>query len=92
MAITSVSEFEAIVTRVRLRIEKELVVRPNHSTLEAARRVFERAGTLARTPDKLKAFRDELDAAGETLRAEITPDEQLADLTWDVIDFIDYRS
>lgn len=90
MTISSVSEFEAILVRVRMRIEKELVQRPSAHALEAARRIVEHAEPIARDAAKLKAYREQLLAAGQTLREEID-DPALADLTWDLIDFIDYR-
>lgn len=91
MPIMSVSEFEAILTRVRSKIDKELVLRPHTPALENAQRVLVRAQTVARDNQKLKAFREELAGAGDLIREQLSNDGDVFDMTWDLIDFIDYR-
>lgn len=91
MAIQSISEFEAILSRIMMKIDKELVVRTSAPKLEEARRTVERANHLARDAAKLKAFKNELLSAGDTLREEIPRDQELGEMTWDLIDYIDYR-
>jgi hypothetical protein len=91
MPITSVAQFEAILSRVLSQIDKELIERPSSPPLKEARRTLERANTVARQPAKLKALKAALLQTGEILRSEIPHDNELAEMTWDIIDYLEYQ-
>ncbi len=92
MAILSVSEFEAVLGQVLVKIDKALTERGDIPVLKDARRVVESVVASARTRDKLKSLRAKLDSAQETISAEISGDEKLREDLWDLLDYIDYRA
>jgi hypothetical protein len=91
MAITSASEFEAVLTRVLLKIDRELVERRGATRLEEARRIIDKAQAIARDAAKLKAYQAQLLSAGEVLREELGRDQELGEQTWDLVDYIEYH-
>jgi hypothetical protein len=91
MAITTASEFEAILSRILMKIDKELVERRSAPRLEEARRTIDKAQAIARDATKLRAYKALLLTAGETVREEIPRDHELGEMTWDLIDYIDYQ-
>ena len=91
MPIMSVSEFEAVLNRVRMKVEKALVQRPHTPPLQQAQRTIDHANRIARDPKELKAYRENVNQLGATLREELSNDGDIVDLTWDLVDFIDYR-
>ena len=91
MAITSASEFEAVLTRVLLKIDRELVERRGATRLEDARRIIDKAQAIARDTAKLKAYQPQLLSAGEVLREELGRDQELGEQTWDLVDYIEYH-
>jgi hypothetical protein len=91
MPITTATEFEAILSRILLKIDKELVERRSAPRLEDARRTIDKAQPIARKPDELRRYKAQLTTAGEVLREEIPRDHELGEMTWDLIDYIDYH-
>jgi hypothetical protein len=91
MAITSASEFEAVLTRILLKIDRELVERRGATRLEEARRIIDKAQAIARDAAKLKAYQAQLLSAGEVLREELGRDQELGEQTWDLVDYIEYH-
>jgi hypothetical protein len=91
MPITSASEFEAVLTRVLMKIDRELVERRGATRLEEARRIIDKAQAIARDTAKLKAYQAQLLSAGEVLREEMGRDQELGEQTWDLVDYIEYH-
>ena len=91
MAITSASEFEAVLTRVLMKIDRELVERRGATRLEEARRIIDKAQAIARDAAKLRAYQAQLLSAGEVLREELGRDQELGEQTWDLVDYIEYH-
>ena len=91
MTIKSASEFEATVGRIILKVERELVQRPSAEVLKDVRRKLEKAQSVARNADTLKTHKDALASAGEVLREQLGSDQELLDMTWDILDYIDYQ-
>lgn len=91
MPVTSVSEFEAIASRVLIRIDKFLYERGEVAKVKDARRDLEHIQGTARDPAKLKSLREKLSNLSETIRVEIPRDEEMRDMLWDLLDYIDYQ-
>ena len=91
MPILSVSEFEAVMTQVVNRIEKEFVARGRIQPLETARDDLARILSSARDGRKLKASRAKLDSVSDAMTGEIK-DEQVMNQLGDLLDYIDYRA
>lgn len=91
MPVTSVSEFEAVASRVRIRIDKFLYERGEIAKVKDARRDLEAIERIARDAEKLKSSREKLSALAETLRVEIPQDEEMREMLWDLLDYIDYQ-
>lgn len=91
MPIQSASEFEAVLTQVVNRIEKELVARGSAPDLENARDELARILRSARDGSKLKAARAKLDKVSDTITADLK-DEQVMNQLWDLLDYVDYRA
>ena len=92
MAIQSVSEFEAVVNHVLVKIEKVLNERGTVASLETAARDMKTIVAAARTPAKLKSHRGLLEKTTDTLAAEMGGDSALLDQLWDLADYIDYSA
>jgi len=88
--VTSANEFEAVMSRILLRIDKVLYARGDPPKLKDARRTLERLNGLARDSDKLKAAREELVQASETVQTEVASDEEMRNMLWDLVDYVDY--
>lgn len=91
MPITSAPQFEAILSRIMSKIDKELIERPACEPLKEAKRVLDKVNSFSRDAAKLKAHKDALMNAGEQLRSQIPRDPELEEQTWDLIDYIDYQ-
>jgi len=91
VAISSVSEFEAVIGQAQIKIQKALYARGEVPSLKKALRTLEKIEALAREPEKLKALRDKLEAVSETIRVEISQDEKLRNDMWDLTDYIDFN-
>lgn len=91
MPVTSVSEFEAIASRILIRIDKFRYEHAEIPKLEDARRELSTIQEQARDTAKLKAQREKLNQIGETLRVEIPRDEEIRNMVWDLLDYIDYQ-
>jgi len=91
MAITSVSEFEAVAGQAIIKIDKAMYERGEVPALKEARRTLETIVSRAREPERLKQMRDVLESTTDVLRAEISHDTALHDDLWDLVDFVDYR-
>ena len=92
MAIQSAIELEAVTTRVVLKIDKYIAERGTWPLLEEARRTLDQVKLAARQNPKLKALREKLRTASETVGAEAPLDGALHEDVWDVEDYIDYRA
>ncbi len=92
MAILSASEFEAVVNHAVISIEKVIQERATADKLEKTRDALVRIGAAARVGERLKALRPSLDAAADTVRAEIPNDDVLLEQLWDLLDYVDYRA
>jgi len=89
--ILSVSEFEAVLGQVCIKIDKALSERGDVPSLEEARRDLDNVMQNARDGKKVKLLRKKLESASETVCGEIGGDEKLRDDLWDCIDYVDYR-
>jgi hypothetical protein len=92
MAILSASEFEAVVTQVKMRVEKGLSERGGVAALETAGRDLSHIFAAARQPAKLKGLRGLLEQTTDLLGREIPDDQAMMEKLWDLADFIDYRT
>jgi len=91
VAILSVSEFEAVIGQAQIKIQKVLYERGEVPPLQEAVRTLQKVEALARQPEKLKATRDRLEAAAETIREEMSSYDDLRNDLWDLMDYLDYR-
>ncbi len=89
--ISSVSEFEAVISQAVISIEKEIVHKGENPRLKDAKRDLEKLEGIARDTPAAKAFRERLAEIGETLRTEMGRADALHNDMWDLLDFIDYR-
>lgn len=92
MAIQSAIELEAVLTRVVIKIDKHIAERGTWPLLEEARRTLDQLRAATRNAAKLKALREKLRSASETIGAEVPLDGALHEDVWDAEDFIDYRA
>ncbi len=92
MAILSVSEFEAVINQVVMRLEKILSERGSAPPVEAGIRDLRRVFTAARQPGKLKPLRSILDEVSELVTREIPSDTAVLEQLWDLADYVDYRA
>ena len=90
--INSVSEFEAVLAQVIIRVDKYLYEQHRDPVVQNIRRTLQKILEVSKESDKLKAQRDALSAAGETLRERVRDDEQLHDHLWDLLDYVEYRA
>lgn len=92
MPVTTANEFEAVMSRVLLRIDKVLYARGDPPKLKDARRTLDRVNEMARDSAKLKAARTELSEACDVVQTEIASDEELRNMLWDLVDYVDYNA
>jgi len=92
MAILSISEFEAVLGHVMIRVDKALVERGQVDALETALRDLKQVVAAARQPGKLKPMRALLDKVTDSLGKEIPDDTAMLERLWDLADYIDYRA
>lgn len=90
MPVTTANEFEAVMSRVLLRVDKVLYARGDPPKLKDARRILDRVNDTARDSVKLKEARAELVEASEIVQADIANDEELRNMLWDLVDYVDY--
>ena len=91
MAILTLSEFEAVIDNLLIRVEKEIVARGSVPPLETARDDLRRLRGATRTPARIKEMRAKVEAATGALSDEIPNDSWVLESMWDVVDYIDYR-
>jgi hypothetical protein len=91
VAIQSASEFEAVVTQVINRVDKELGALGSNDALEKARRDLAHIQAAARDGAKLKAARNKLDTLTDGL-SNVLQDDHILNQMWDLLDYIDYRT
>jgi hypothetical protein len=89
--ITSASEFEAIIDRAIVKLDKFLYERHSDPVVANCRRTLDKLKNLARDSDKLKAQRDALSKVCDTISEKLSDDSDLQSDLWDLLDFIDYR-
>ena len=92
MAILSVSEFEAVINKVTMRVEKVLSELGSVAAIETALRDLRRIFAAARQPGKLKPLRPVLDEVTELVSREIPDDSAVLEQLWDLADYVDYRA
>ena len=92
MAILSVSEFEAVINQVAMRLEKILSARGSVPPVETAIRDLRRIFAAARQPGKLKPLRAVVDQVTELVGREIPDDTAVLEQLWDLADYVDYRA
>ncbi len=92
MAIQNTLELEAVLTRVIIKLDKQIAERGTWPVLEEARRTVTQVRAVTRQAAKLKALREKLRGAAETIITEVGADGALHEDVWDVEDFIDYRA
>jgi hypothetical protein len=92
VAIQSAFELEAVLTRVVIKIDKQIAERGSWPILEEARRTLDQVRAVTRQTPKLKALRDKLRSASEAIGAQVPLDGALHEDVWDIEDFIDYRA
>jgi hypothetical protein len=92
MPITSASEFEAILSQMKMRVDKGLSERGSVPALETAGHDLQRIYAAARQPAKLKGLRTLLEQITDSLGREIPDDPGMLEKLWDLADFIDYRT
>jgi hypothetical protein len=90
MAITTASEFEAVMGQAMIKVDKVLYQRADPPNLNEARRNLEKVLSFSREPDKLKQQSATLNAAIEVVSKEIADDEKLRNDLWDCSDYIDF--
>ncbi len=91
MTVSSASEFEAVLGQCLIKIDKVLYERGDPPKLKEARRDLEKVLSFARDPKRLKEMAATLNQAAETVRVEISHDEQLRNDLWDCGDYIDFQ-
>jgi hypothetical protein len=92
VAIQNTFELEAVMTRVLVKLDKHIAERGSWPVLETARRTMDQVRATTRQGPKLKALRDQLRAAVETITAELPAEGALHEDAWDVEDYVDYRA
>jgi hypothetical protein len=88
--IANVSEFEAVIGQALIKIEKAMYQTGETPQLRESRRDLGKLEEVARDPAKVKAMRARVVEIAETLRVQMSRDEDLHNDMWDVLDFIDY--
>lgn len=91
MALQSTIELEAVIARVLIKIDKLVAERGTWPVLEEARRSLDQVRANTRNNAKLKALREKLRSASETVGTEVPLDSALHEDLWDIEDFFDYR-
>ena len=92
MTIMSSSEFEAVVTQIKMRVDRALSERGSVPNLENVGRELNHIFAAARQSAKLKAQRGLLEKVTDTLSSEIPDDGTMMEKLWDLMDYIDYRT
>jgi hypothetical protein len=92
MTIMSSSEFEAVVTQIKMRVDRALSERGSVPALENVGRDLNRIFAAAREPAKLKPLRGLLEQVTDTLSTQINDDTPMMEKLWDLADYIDYRT
>jgi hypothetical protein len=91
MTVSSASEFEAVVSRIRIRVGKRVDKVPDPTNLKTARRQLDELEEAARDAGALKKLRPKLTEAAKLLRKEMPHDTETSHMLWDLMDYIDYR-
>lgn len=91
MAIQNTLELEAVLTRVLLKLDKQIAERGTWPVLEEARRTVDQLRASTRKAPRLKEMRDKLRSAAETITTEVPADGALHEDIWDIEDYVDYR-
>lgn len=92
MAIQNTLELEAVLTRVLIKVDKYIAERGTWPVLEDARRTMDQLRAVSKQGPKLKAMREKLRGAAETIITEVANDGALHEDVWDVEDYVDYRA
>ena len=92
MAIQNTFELEAVMTRVLVKLDQHIAQRGSWPVLETARRTMEQARAVTRQGPKLKAQREPLRSAVETILTELPVEGGLHEDLWDIEDYVDYRA
>lgn len=90
MPIANISEFEAVIGQAVVRIDKAMYQLGETPQLKEARRDLNKLEEIARDEEAVKAMRKRVTEIAETLRVQLSRDEDLHNDMWDVIDYIDF--
>ena len=89
MAISSISELEAVLSQTLLKIDKVVFERVTAPELSTARRDLQRVLDGASKDGALKERASLLERAAATVRKEIPADQDLHAALWDCIDYVE---
>lgn len=90
MPIANISEFEAVIGQSLVKIDKAMYQLGETPQLKECRRDLARLEEIARDEKAVKGMRERVAQIAETLRGQLSRDEDLHNDMWDVLDFIDY--
>jgi len=90
VAISTASEFEAIMGQALIKLDKVLYERGNPPKLKQARRDLDKILSFSREPAKLKQHGQLLNTTAEVIRVEVAHDHDLHNSLWDCSDYIDF--
>lgn len=91
MPVTSASEFEAIINRVLIKVDKKMYQVGERPPLKEAQRELNAFHKLARDSKALKAARDRVERISDSLQVEMPDDDEVRNFMWDLVDYIDYQ-
>jgi len=89
--ITSRSEFEAVLYKLCLRVDKALTELGQVPSIEDAKRTLQQVAQSSKDGPRLKSLRAQLERACDSLIANVD-DSKLRDDLWDCLDYVDYRA
>ena len=91
MALSNISEFEAVLGQILVKLDKILYERNDPPKLKQARRDLDRILSDSRDSAKLKGHSKLLTEVSEVIRVEIAEDEVMRNDLWDLSDYIDFN-
>ena len=91
MTVSSASEFEAILSRLLIKLDKKVVELGETDDLNRARRELNDVLSLSRKPAQLKERRSALEATTDFVQVQLPNDEDALNFLWDLVDYVDYQ-
>ena len=89
MPIANVHEFEAVISKAIVKLDKFLQDK-EIAKVKDARRDLEKILKIARDKNQVKAMSARLNQISEIVRVDVGDEAMLNDV-WDLMDFVDYR-